>query len=92
MLVRVVIVRVVQMAIQQVWLGPVVIVIVVQHRVRVINVVPILINMLVVAPVIAREAERLVVENIRVVIVVRNISGAAVLVHIVEILTNMNVV
>ena len=80
MLVQVVIVRIVQMAIQQVRQRPVAIVNVVRLLERVINVVRILISIHVPEPDIVREVGRRVVANIRVVIVQVAITGPVVLV------------
>ena len=80
-LVQVVIVRVVQMAIQQVRQRPVAIVNVVRLLERVINVVRILISIHVPEPDTVREVARRVVANIRVVIVQVAITGPVVLVY-----------
>ena len=92
MRVQVVIVQVVQMDIRQVRQRPVAIVNVVRHLVHVINVVRILISTHVPEPDTVPVVARRVVANIRVVIVVRSISGVAVRAAIVGIVINMLVV
>ena len=89
---RVDIVQVVRMAIQQVQQRHVVIANVVRVRVHVINVVRRRINIVVAVRVIVREVVRHVAASIRVVIVVHSISGVAVRVAIVGIVINMHVV